>query len=273
MDGQSSFVFVIMLIFAIIAIVLSSISLTRTTSGLTSNQLTLLENLENNTNITSSGCISAKCFTDDYVKSVANASSSFFSTSEGNVTCQSLSSELLVSESLDNTGILTIGDTNATEVNIGQSSITTTILGDFVSVVPFGSIYQHLNQNLSISNVYTPVFSVLRIDEVGKLVEFEVSNILQYKGTRARTFTVNANLTYTMPPALFGQVLFFSFGINGVPISAFFKQDVFAGDLRWTTTFTDLVFLTPLDNINVIMSVSGSGFIEIGGSMTIQAVN
>jgi hypothetical protein len=264
---------IVMLVIGVVAIVLASIALNNSsnTGVLTPEQLVLLETLGNNTNITSSGCLSAKCFTDDYV--APNVPGTFFSTSEGNVTCQTLSTGSVASGSLDNTGILTIGDTNATAINIGQTSITTTVLGDFVSTVPFGSIYQHINQIVSISSAYAPVFYAQEIDEVGTLVEFETGDILQYKGTIPRTFNVSANLKYTMPSVLIGQVLQFSFGINGVPLSSFVVQDVVAGDLRWTTTFSDLVFLNPLDNINVIIRVSGTDLITIGGSMTIQAIN
>jgi hypothetical protein len=173
-----------MLVFGVVSIVLASIALnnsSNTTTTLTPEQLVLLESLGNNTNITSSGCLSAKCFTDEYV--APNVPSTFFSTSEGNVTCQTLSTGSVASGSLDNTGILTIGDTNATSINIGQSLITTTILGDFVSTVPFGSV---LSQGGGVQNLigfsYVPFIVYLPL--FGTLVEFGIGDVLQYQGTR-----------------------------------------------------------------------------------------
>jgi hypothetical protein len=271
MDNQSSFVFVIMLILAIIAIVLSSISLTRTTSGLTSNQLTLLENLENNTNITSSGCISAKCFTDDYVKALANASSSFFSTSEGNVTCQSLDAQDVKTGSVDTSGILTIGDTNATAVNIGQSSITTTVLGDLVSIVPYGSIYASSIQSETLSTTFVPI--VFFNSTFGNLVQFGGESVLQYQGTRTRRFSISFNISYSMPFET-GEVLLFVTGINGVAsTNGIVKQVITSESGNFNTFGSDIIVLNPLDTVQIMGKCTISISIIIGGFFVIYAID
>jgi hypothetical protein len=264
---------IVMLVFGVVAIVLASIALnnsSNTTTTLTPEQLVLLESLGNNTNITSSGCLSAKCFTDEYV--APNVPGTFFSTSEGNVTCQTLESGSLASASLDNTGILTIGDTNATAITIGQSLITTTVLGDFVSTVPYGSIYATANvqQNLS------PTPQPLRfVDPVfGTLVQFsggDTDDLLQYQGTRPRTFNVTFNIRYSMPSAV-GEVLLFATGINGVSTAFKIPQSVTPDDI-WITSFSDLVLLNPLDTITLMVSYTITSFVIMGASIIIHAID
>jgi hypothetical protein len=267
---------IVMLVFGVVAIILASIALNNssnnTTTTLTPEQLVLLENLGNNTNITSTGCLSAKCFTDDYV--APNVPGTFFSTSEGNVTCQTLESGSLASATLDNTGILTIGDTNATAITIGQSLITTTVLGDFVSTVPYGSI----DSTANVQQFLSPTFTPLRFVEhtLGTLVQFsggDTDDLLQYQGSRPRTFNVSYNIRYPMPSDV-GEILLFTTGINGVPSTSTFAQSVTSSGNQWITSFSNLVLLHPLDTITLMVKYTiSSNFVLMGASIIIHAID
>ncbi len=100
-EDRSFTMVMILLILVVFAIVLSSVALSKTmqtSTNLTPQQIIELDNIINNTNITSQGCLAATCFTDEFVppnETNTNADSTFFSTFEGKVNCLSLNTQIV----------------------------------------------------------------------------------------------------------------------------------------------------------------------------------
>ncbi len=103
MEKDRLFNFTMLLFLLIVlALTLASVALSKQNTsigvGLTPEQVTLLENISNNTYFTSQGCLAAKCFTDDFVapnQLIDNniESNIFFATFAGTVTCASLTTQ------------------------------------------------------------------------------------------------------------------------------------------------------------------------------------
>ena len=104
---------------------------------------------------------------------------------------------------------LTIGGTNATSLALGRSAIDTTILGNAVATVAYGSWYSTTN--------YTPTFNagVNRLlpqttTSAGFLSQFTHTNpgVLTYTGTRNRICKIDFDITVTLGASLANLTFF-----------------------------------------------------------------
>jgi hypothetical protein len=184
-----------------------------------------------------------------------------------------ITSNNLISKTLDNpaNADLALGGTNATTVTIGRSASVTTVLGNFVCPVPHGSLYNIATPSLVLpSGVFTPLSGT---STTGVLVQFVGGSLLQYTGTRTRTFRISCMLSYTAPAS--GTALTFGFGVNGTIGSGLIFQTMNSSNpgLILNICVVDFVVLANLDNVDLmIRSVPGSTLTNVFANINIEAI-
>jgi hypothetical protein len=184
-----------------------------------------------------------------------------------------ITSNNLISKTLDTAaaGDLALGGTTATTVTIGRTASVTTVLGNFVCPVPHGSAVVNNAIGLALTaGVYTDLAGSITF---GPLVQINSSSILQYTGTRTRTFRISCMITYTAPAA--GVTLSFGIGVNSTIGNAFIFQTTNASNtgLSLNACVVDFKVLSTSDQVNLLIRSSANiNLAQIFATLTMEAI-
>jgi hypothetical protein len=248
----------IMIIFLLVmlSIVLSSVALNKNIS-LTPDQIVTLDIISNNINITSTGCLSAKCFTDDFIPS-HQANDVFFSTSEGIVTCQSI---------------------NTQQINVGDNLLLTPLTLSLSNNLVLSS------NGIVSSNLFQieASMSVLETFQVGEFTTTERLALLPQDGTIVYDSTIGVVSVYQsgawfLLSAASGIVSISSStlaitGTNTDPIIDLIPSGIVAGSYQAPTiTFNTYGMATNVSANTVVLGIT-STTLTLGGTSSNPSIN
>lgn len=156
---------------------------------------------------------------------------------------------------IDGTGTVGLGTTNATQVSIGRSGISTIVTGPLNATTPTGAWY--------CSTAYLPAFTagVARLIppttvSAGTLVNFTHSGgVLTYTGLVARDFRISYNISLLTGPSTSNMTFFNSKNgslvISSTQASQFFQVHPSNNATRVCVTLVDNITLAPSDTVQL----------------------
>jgi hypothetical protein len=255
-DNQLLSILFVLLIMIIFAISFAIAGFNKTNDVLTTEEQTSLKELLNNTYITSTGCLDAKCFTDNFVN--PHSETVFFSASEGIVTCQSV-----------NTQEIDVGDTLViTPLTLSMSNILKLSSTGIVS----SNLFQ-IEASMSVSETF----------QVGGFTTTERLALVPQDGTIVYDSTVGVLSVYQsgawfLVSGVSGVVSISSntlaiTGTNTDPIIDLMPSGIVAGTYQAPTiTFNTYGIATSAVSSTVVLGISSST-LTIGGTSSNPTVN
>jgi hypothetical protein len=210
----------IYLLLLVLAIVLASVSLDKSINNkITTEEQNLLEQLLNNTYISSEGCFTAKCFTDNYIQpsSSNNArnlfretviSQEFFSVSGGVLTCPTINSKTLniddtlqlTSNSIAFSNGLVLSDSGITSPNLFQMQADVSVSNTF-QVGTFTTLERLALTVQDGTIVYDSTIGVLSVYQSSSwFLLFNASGVLSIQSTTLAITGTNINPSIDLIP-------------------------------------------------------------------------